>query len=162
MKQVSKSILPAVQIFLATTGNTTVPECCIEYLNGLYHVYIELEKNKEIEIKLESKRKVFVKKIKQALLSHRNICEDFIDIKFLCKWEIGVCAEIELEADADPEKVYLDMMEQLRDFFSPSPRFYNLSQLLVDKKKSIDEIFAGRPYNIGESHGFVDTESWRN
>src|SRR5688500_20098488 len=50
------------------------------------------------------------------------------------------------------------MMEQLRDFFSPSPRFYNLLQLVNEKKKTIDEIFAGRPYNIKESHGFVDTE----
>ena len=68
--------------------------------------------------------------------------------------EIGVCAEIELQPDADPEEVYLTMMEKLRDFFSPSPQFYTLSQLL-EKKKTIDEIFAGRPYNIGGKYGFV-------
>ena len=134
-------------------------ECCIEYLNGLYHVYLELEKSKEEEIGDLENKKTFLKKIQQALLSHRNLCEDFIDIKFLCKWEIGVCAEIELQPDADPEEVYLTMMEKLRDFFSPSPQFYTLSQLL-EKKKTIDEIFAGRPYNIGESHGFVDTEEF--
>ncbi|MFT3910809.1 MAG: hypothetical protein QM737_15435 [Ferruginibacter sp.] len=138
-------------------------QCCINYLNGLYHVLIDLEESKEKEIKDDKTNKVrnaFLKKIKQALLSHRNICEDFIDIRILCKWKIGVCAEIELTADADPEEVYLAMMEQLRSFFSPSPRFYNLSQLLIEKNKTIDEVFAGRPYNITESHGFVDTEEF--
>src|SRR5262249_17479210 len=46
----------------------------------------------------------------------------------------------------------------LRDFFSPSPRFYTLPALLEEKQKSIEDIFAGRPYNVSESHGFVDTE----
>lgn len=139
--------------------STSPEECCIEYLNGLYHVYLELEKSKEEEIEDVENKKAFLKKIQQALLSHRNLCEDFIDIKFLCKWEIGVCAEIELQPDADPEEVYLTMMEKLRAFFSPSPQFYTLSQL-VEKKKTIDEIFGGRPYNIQESHGFVDTEEF--
>src|SRR5690606_39908418 len=43
------------------------------------------------------------------------------------------------------------------EFLTPTPRFYTLPELLA-KNKSIDEIFAGRPYNLKESHGFVDTE----
>lgn len=133
---------------------------CIEYLNGLYHVYIDLEKNVQKEYPVESERQEYVNKIrdriKDALMKHRNLCEDFVDIYFLCKLETGVCAEIELEDNADVEKVYLSLVEKLRDFFSPSPRFYTLQQLL-DRHKPIDEIFAGRPYNITESHGFVDT-----
>ncbi len=150
---------PPVLLSVVNPAGQEEPECCINYLNGLYHVYLELEDSKEEEIKDAEKKEVFLKKVKGALLSHRNICEDFIDIKFLCKWEVGVCADIELEADADPEKVYLEMAEKLRDFFSPSPQFYTLPQLL-DKGKTIDEIFAGRPYGVTESHGFVDTEEF--
>lgn len=139
-------------------GQQTAPRC-ISYLNGLYHVYIDLEKD-VTQIKDAQERKNYEDGIrdavKNALMAHRNLCEDFIDIRFLCKHETGVCADIELDGAADPEKVYLDVVEKLRSFFSPSPRFYTLQELL-DKGKSIDDIFAGRPYNITQSHGFVDT-----
>ncbi len=135
--------------------------CVDDYLNGLYHVYIDLEKDVEKEFRNEPEAKKeylddIVEKIKVALMAHRNLCEDFVDIYILCKQEIGVCADIELEEGADVEKVYLTVVETLRDFFSPAPKFYTLQQLL-DRNKPIEEIFAGRPYNIEESHGFVDT-----
>jgi len=134
---------------------------CLEYLNGLYRVYIDLEKNVESEFRNEPEAKKeyvdnILKKVKVALMAHRNLCEDFVDIYILCKQEIGVCADIELEEGTDVEKVYLSVVETLRDFFSPAPQFYTLQQLL-DRNKPIEEIFAGRPYNIEESHGFVDT-----
>jgi hypothetical protein len=135
---------------------------CIDYLNGLYHVYIDLET--DIEKKFENKpdeKKNFVDnittKIKEALMAHRNLCEDFIDVYILCKQEIGVCADIELEDNTDAEQVYISVVEKLIAFFSPSPQFYTLQQLL-DKQKSIDEIFSGRPFNVTDSHGFTDTE----
>lgn len=93
-------------------------------------------------------------------MGHRNLCEDFIDIKILCKLHIGLCADIELEPNAVGEDVYLAILEAMRDFFSPSPKFYTLPQLL-DKGKSIEEIFAGRPYNLKESYGFVDTDEFK-
>ncbi|HTE28503.1 hypothetical protein [Flavitalea sp.] len=133
---------------------------CTNYLNGLYHVYLDLEVNLEKEYRGRPNEKkkytdCLIEKVSKALMEHRNICEDFIDIKILCKWEIGVCAEIEIEDNADPESVYLGMVDKLREFFSPSPRFYTLQQLL-DANKTMDEIFAGRPYDVTESHGFVD------
>jgi hypothetical protein len=135
-------------------------EDCIEYLNGLYHVYIDLEKNPDRDFENESEKKKYLDdleaRIRKALMKYRNLCEDFIDIYFLCKQEIGVCADISLSDNADPENVYINMVEKLRQFFSPSPQYYTLQQLL-DKQKPIDEIFAGRPHNIVESHGFVDT-----
>ena len=123
---------------------------CKTFLNGLYHVYIELENE-------EADRDRVLCKVKKALMAHRNLCEDFVDVHILCKLEIGVCADIELEENANIEEVYISIAEKLRSFFSPSPQFYTLQQLL-DKNKPIEEIFAGRPYNITESHGFVDTD----
>lgn len=132
--------------------------CKCTNLNGLYHVYIQLEdginKNKHLYEKT-------IRQIRDTLLAHRNLCEDFLDIKILCKLELGICVEIDLEVNADAEEVYINMVEALKEFFSPSPRFYSLQQLL-DKNRPIDEIFAGRPFNITESHGFVDTEEFEN
>jgi uncharacterized protein YegP (UPF0339 family) len=136
--------------------------CRDDLLNGLYHVFIQTEKDFETNIPEEKEDyNSLIAKIKCALLSHRNLCEDFIDLKILCKFSIGLCADIELEPDADGEEIYLKIAEALREFFSPSPKFYTLQQLL-EKNKPVEEIFAGRPFNITESHGFVDTEEFEN
>ena len=132
--------------------------CDCDFLNGLYHVFVELEKEYDTnDSKQADEYDTIIYKIKCALMAHRNLCEDFIDIKILCKLKIGLCADIELAPDAVGEDVYLKILEGLRKFFSPSPTFYTLPQLL-DKGKTIDEIFAGRPYNVKESYGFVDTD----
>lgn len=134
--------------------------CDCDFLNGLYHVFIELEKEYDLTISKDADEySDIIYKIKCALMSHRNLCEDFIDIKILCKLKIGLCADIELEENAAAEDVYLTMIEALRDFFSPSPKFYTLLQLL-EKGKSIEDIFAGRPYNLQQSFGFVDTDEF--
>lgn len=140
------------------THNPSAPtrNICVDFLNGLYHVYLDLENDRQSS----EDKKAILANVKAALMAHRNICEDFADISLLCKLELGICAEIELEAaqyNFDPSKVYLDVVGKLREFFSPSPIFYTLPQLL-EKGKSIEEIFAGRPFNSTESHGFVDAE----
>ena len=132
--------------------------CRCSNLNGLYHVYIQLEDGIDQNKHLYEKT---IRRIRESLMAHRNLCEDFIDIKILCKLELGICVEIDLEADADAEEVYVKMVETLQEFLSPSPKFYSLQQLL-DREKPIDEIFAGRPYNITESHGFVDTDEFEH
>ena len=130
--------------------------CKCTNLNGLYHVFIQLEDG--IDQNKHHYEKT-IRRIRDCLMAHRNLCEDFIDIKILCKLELGICVEIDLNTDADAEGVYINMVEALQEFLSPSPKFYSLQQLL-DKKKPIEEIFAGRPFNITESHGFVDTDEF--
>ncbi|WP_372636612.1 hypothetical protein [Fodinibius sp.] len=140
---------------------------CTSFLNGLYHVYLDLEKNIDsygdihsdflTEAEAQEYKNKVLSQVKKALMKHRNFCEDFADIYILCKLPMGVCAEIELEDNAKAEDVFLATAEKLRDFFTPSPHFYTLQQLL-EKGRSIEEIFAGRPFNLTQSHGFVDTE----
>ncbi|HEV7780199.1 MAG TPA: hypothetical protein VGO58_02985 [Chitinophagaceae bacterium] len=163
--QVDKGRLPCNRMFPPMRGKTdiTAPDS-YSFLNGLYHVYIDLERNiatgdgnKEADAEFKTIKQAVAK----ALLSHRNLCEDFIDLTILCKQEIGVSAEIELEPDANPEKVNLAIIESLRDFFSPAPRFYTL-QTLLDKGKKIEDIYSGRPYDIKQSHGFVDPGEFEN
>lgn len=133
-------------------GNINDP-CGCDYLNGLYHVYIQFENN------IKSSKHIhdhILKQIKRKLLIHRNLCEDYIDIQELCTLEVGICADIALEINADAGNVYLQMVSVLKEYFSPSPKFYSLQQML-DKNKSIDEIYNGRPLDTKESHGFLDT-----
>lgn len=137
--------------------------CCDSFVNGLYHVYVDLEKNldKETAAGKAALTEKITQFVRDKLLAHRNFCEDFLDITILCKLELGVCADIELDNDAIAEDVYLQMAEKLYRFFSPAPVYYTLPQLL-EKGKNIEEIFAGRPLDIKESHGFVDTEEFEN
>ena len=149
------------------TSNRKPKDCCETYLNGIYRVYIDLELNLDkVFANDPAGRKKYeddVKtKISAVLAAHRNLCEDFLEPVLLEKTEIGVCANIELEDDAIADTVYLAVTEKLQDFLSPVPKFYTLPQLLNDKKKSIEEIFAGRPLIDKSSHGFLDTEELEN
>lgn len=139
---------------------------CEEFLNGIYHVYIDTEvdidkdfENEDPDIEKTNRQK-FINKItsevRKVLMAHRNLCEDFVDIYILCKLETGVCATIELETGTSVEEVYLEVANQLREYFSATPKFYTLDQML-DKGRTMDEAFAGRPFSP-KSHGFVDTD----
>ncbi|MFT3947203.1 MAG: hypothetical protein QM763_09545 [Agriterribacter sp.] len=143
---------------VATDYNVHVQEdiCACTFLNGLYNVYVELEKDFHLNIPdQKEEHDEIIYKIKSALMQYRTFCEDFSNIQVLCKVPIGLCVDIELEPGADGETVYVSMIEALRDFFSPSPKFYTLPQML-EKSIPIEEIYAGRPFNITESHGFID------
>ncbi|WP_103069642.1 hypothetical protein [Aquimarina sediminis] len=136
-------------------GNTRCPE--IE-LNGLYKVYIE----KDIDIIQDNRNeKALIKEVKSLLAAHRNLCEDFVeDVCVLQPHNIGVCAEVEIKTGYDPERIYAQIIKRTRDFIQPKISYYTLKELL-NKGKTIDEIFAGRPY-LQESFGFVDTEELEN
>jgi hypothetical protein len=136
---------------------------CAGFLNGLYHVYIDLEtsvqRKGETDLTGSLKEENVIDDVRKALLAHRNLCEDFFDITVLCKQKLGICADVTLHPAADPEKVFFLLMEKLRAFLSPSPKFYRLKQL-YEKGKSIEEIFEGRPFDLEKSHGFVDVEEF--
>ena len=134
-----------------------IDPCRCDHLNGLYHVYIQLEDD---NLTTEELNKLKLK-IRRKLMAHRNLCEDFIDITILCTLDLGVCAQIDLDPTADVQEVLFSIVESLSRFFSPSPVFYSLQELL-DKQKPIEEIFSGRPFNITESHGFIDTEEFEH
>jgi hypothetical protein len=131
---------------------------CDDFLNGIYHVLLDLENPPAGEDPHEFEKET-IGRVRKSLMKHRNFCEDFHDIQVLCKLPMGVCAEIELEDNAEADRTYFNISEALRDFFTPSPRFYTLRELL-DRQKPIEDIFAGRPFDIEQSHGFVDREEF--
>ncbi len=130
------------------------------FLNGLYEVCLELEHfhpwdNPEDCANYDRDGEV-LKVVKKRLHAHRNLCEDFDRIKILKDEEIGICADIELTPGADSEKALLDIYTAVQQFLSPTVNFYTLKELL-EKGKTTDEIFEGRPLTF-DSHGFIDTD----
>lgn len=100
--------------------------------------------------------------IDKRLHSHRNLCEDFAEITVMEKEPVRFCIHIELAANFNPDDVLVNMYSSIQDFFSPAPVFYTLQQLL-DKGRSMEEIFEGRPYDfISEGsllqNGFIDAQ----
>ncbi len=138
-------------------------------LNGLYKAFIELDEDfiaREIERNKNRKENEqknrsdveaeVVNRVKQQLQQHRNLCEDFVDICVLCREKVSFCVDVELFPSAVAEQVYVEIIQNIREFLSPSLHFYTLQEMLA-RGKSIEEVFEGRPYTL-DSHGFIDTE----
>ncbi len=118
------------------------------HLNGLYKIFIEKEASaKDAKLK---------KRVRKLWSKYRNLCEDLVDITILEPLEFGVCANVEISTGIDPSRIYKAIIIAIRDFIQPQIKYHTLEEML-DKGKSIDDIFAGRPY-LEESIGFVDTE----
>ncbi len=121
------------------------------HLNGLYKVYIEKEDDVTDNDELK-------KEVRKLLSQHRNLCEDFTDIKILEPIKFGACIDVEIRLGYDSKIVYSKIIKELKNFIQPEIRYYTLNELL-NKGKSIDDIFAGRPYSE-KSFGFVDTDEF--
>lgn len=137
---------------------------------GIYTVCLDLEPelSQDADGKSDRSLEPILERVKKVLCSYRNLCEDFDDLVVLGEEEIALCTDIELTANADPEDVLVEIYVKVQEFLAPRLRFYTLEQLL-EKGKSPDEIFAGRPSALPEnnsylpypdycSHGFIDPE----
>lgn len=97
----------------------------------------------------------------QKLHAHRNLCEDFFSLKSLRIEEIGLCADLELETDADIETVAAEIYFRVGRFLAPPINFYTLDEML--DKTWTDSSGNEQPYTSNEifqgpalQHGFVD------
>lgn len=87
-------------------------------------------------------------KARARLNAHRNICEDFFQFNALRVEEVLVCADIEIEANANVNEVEGTIFYQLDRFLSPTVNFYSLEEILQkdleNKKYGIQAIDRGR------------------
>ena len=115
-------------------------------LRGLYEILIDfkdyLSGDEISEIK---------EKIKKRYHENRNLCEDLVEVKTVETFPVVVCGSIELENDADKEKVHAKILWEIDQYFSPPVRFYSLKEMFR-RGYSTEEIFDG-PYL---DHGFID------
>lgn len=92
------------------------------------------------------------KEIKAKYHENRNLCEDLVEINEVEKHEVCVCAEIELENNADEDEVHARVLFAIENYFSPSVHFYSLKQMM-ERGYRIDQIFDG-PFL---ENGFIDS-----
>jgi hypothetical protein len=104
--------------------------------NYVYHDTDGLTINYLQKIK---KINLIMAKVKAQLNANRNLCEDFVRFSALKVEKIAVCADIELETEANVDMVQAQIFHEIAKFFSPPVNFYSLSEML-DKCKTKYEL----------------------
>jgi len=117
--------------FEGTAYNTT--EVKIE---GLYTVLVDFEEGEEYD-KAQIKETIFAK-----YHSNRNLCEDLVEVKEVPKQYIQVCAEIQLENEADEEYIEAQIQWEITKYLSPTIHVFTLKEML-EKELTTDQIFEG-------------------
>jgi uncharacterized protein YegP (UPF0339 family) len=95
--------------------------------------------------------------IESRLHQQRNLCEDFVSIRQSEVEEVGVCTDIEIQANADIETIFADIYFALENYFSPAIPFYTLEEML-ETGDSLDTIFNGPLLH----HGFIKQQELLN
>lgn len=116
-------------------------------LNGLYDLYVDFESSKPAEIEIVKQQ------IRKQYHANRNLCEDLVGIKKVVDYPIKICADIEVDTEADEELVHANVVDALESYLSTTVNFYSLKQM-IDKGYSTLEIFDGPSLE----NGFIDTK----
>lgn len=116
------------------------------YLRGLYRVLIEADNHLPTDV-----AEGLVPTAKAKLHQHRNLCEDFAEIKLLQAETITVHAELEIADYVDPHHLLAQLYIALEQVISPTLDFLTLPDLLATGTP-VEEIFVGPPLD----HGFID------
>ena len=90
------------------------------------------------------------RKVEKRLHETRNLCEDFIGIEHTEVEDIGVCTDIEIESDADVDRVLAEIQFALENFFTPPLPFFSLEEML-ENGDCLEDIFLGPALK----HGFL-------
>lgn len=94
-----------------------------------------------------------VEQTKTLLHSVRNLDEDFCRIEAVGVEDIAVCADVEVAADADIDRVQAEIWLALEQYLNPPVPFYSLQELL-DEGVAVEGIFNGPALN----NGFIQSE----
>lgn len=73
---------------------------------------------------------------------HRNLCEDYCTITAVAVQDVAICADMEVETNADIERVLANAYYQIEQYFSPDIPFYALKELL-DDGMAVEAIYNG-------------------
>lgn len=96
-----------------------------------------------------------IEKVKERLYRHRNLCEDFFSIGLLEPRYLRVNAAIELDENISKEACELLIAEiffHIQSAIAPYIKFYSLGEMLLERQKTVEEIFTGPLLE----HGFID------
>lgn len=124
-------------------------------LKGLYTLLVEFDAfdEKVTPEKQQLEIELIKKTIKKKYHENRNLCEDLVVIQKVETQAVSVCANIEVEKEANEEEVYANVLFEINNYFSPFPQFYSIKEMLA-KRYTPDQIFNGPLLD----NGFIDTE----
>ena len=89
-----------------------------------------------------------IKSAKAALQSHRNLDEDYCLISSVGIEDVAVCADVEVKADADIERVQAEIWFRIEQYLSPPVPFRTLQEL-QGKGEAVEDIFDGPALDNG-------------
>jgi len=101
-------------------------------------IYYNEESMRALYLQKIEKINEIIKEVKARLHANRNLCEDFYKLSALKVEKIAVCADIELDREADVEEFQARMFHEIGKFLSPTVHFYTLDEML-DKCKILNE-----------------------
>ncbi|MEE3226669.1 MAG: hypothetical protein VX253_12195, partial [Bacteroidota bacterium] len=113
-------------------------------LNGLYDLIVDLDGTRSIN----SLRPELMKRYQ----ANRNLCEDLIHITEVGEHPVKICAQLELEPEADENLIKATLLQTIDHYLTPSIRPKTLAQLL-ELGLETQEIFNGPILE----NGFLDS-----
>ncbi len=124
-----------------TTASDVVPVPGLADIENQINDFIYYGEDSLLALYLQKIDKInaIIKEVKARLNANRNMCEDFYHLNALKVEKIAVCADIELEQDADVEKVQAEIHHEIAKFLSPTVFFYSLDEML-DKCRKLHEL----------------------
>mgnify|MGYP005841177143 CR=1 FL=1 len=120
-------------------------------IQGGYQVFIDLEER----IIKNAQEKIVLEKVKKTLYQHRNLCEDFFSIQALKPLYLQIHAALEVDeaiTQEQGEMLIAEILFSLQSFIAPYIKFYSLKDMILHRRKSVEEIFTGPLL----TQGFVD------
>ena len=105
-------------------------------VNGLYEVLLRTEETADKEAVRQE--------VIDLLQEHRNLCEDFDDVRVLNSEKIVVRADIRIQPNVVGEEILATVLHRLSELLSPRMSFRNLEEML-EKGYTYEQIFNGPP-----------------
>jgi len=115
------------------------------------------------DVSTESAQKAVIESARQKLHANRNLCEDFVGFSAVETQSFILCAEIELEPDADVSAIEAQVLFEIQNYLAPAVNNYTLSEMLErrgphGRRYSVDEVFDGPALDCG----FIDDYELRD
>jgi hypothetical protein len=117
-------------------------------MSGLFQVSLILSDNSE-DARQKAREDAY-----RLLNRHRNLCEDFDQVRILLPLQLSVKADIAIDPKAHAEQVIGTICYALANAFTPAVRFDTMDELL-EMGINPEQIFDGPP----PMHGFVNIQS---
>ena len=124
-------------------------------LNGIYDVKVELDlKATDGSNWDDGKRQQVFDHLRERFHAHRNLCEDLRTIELVEEQKIRICADVEIQPNANAFEVYAEILYRVQNYLAPDVRQYTLSEMRQLKKANaelyrMDEIFNGPVLQFG-------------